>query len=75
YPTVASDMITIEVGMEVLRTGTLQITDMQGRSVKAVPVRISNDRMQVEVSDLAAGQYLCSVLTNEGKAVARFIRE
>ncbi|MBL7730178.1 MAG: T9SS type A sorting domain-containing protein [Chitinophagaceae bacterium] len=62
YPVPAKDNITVVINSDKAVRTDLLIVDMNGRTVRRVPTQINsgNNTIQLNVSDLSAGQYLLS---------------
>lgn len=60
YPVPAKDNITVVIKSDNAVRTDLQIMDMGGRTIRIVPVQINkgNNTMNLNVSDLSAGQYI-----------------
>jgi lysophospholipase L1-like esterase len=69
YPNPVNDLLQIEFGdNEILRT---EVTDILGKSIHVV----SNSVGTINTTSLPIGTYILSVVTKEGKATQRFVKE
>lgn len=68
-PNPAKDIFTISVSNTV-KVSNITITDMNGKVVK----QLNND-LQINVADLAAGNYIIQINSDAGKASKKFIKE
>lgn len=58
YPNPASDVITLEFGMEREQKGEVRILNLMGQHLKSIPLRGGLTRYQLPLRDLAPGTYL-----------------
>ena len=61
YPNPASDHITVEPLFTDLRSGTLEITDILGRSLKFVNLEPGFKQFDIDVKDLVTGYYFINI--------------
>ena len=69
YPNPATKSLTIETS----KNATVEIVNMQGQLVKAIP-NISN-KTSIDISGLQDGMYFVKLTTDEGSVVRKFVKE
>ncbi|RYD52258.1 MAG: T9SS type A sorting domain-containing protein [Sphingobacteriales bacterium] len=73
YPNPASDRTTIKFSLQVATTVSLVITDLNGRTIRTEPAQklgAGIQEMSLNVSDLAAGNYVYVLTSANGGAIA-----
>lgn len=71
YPNPATDVITISSKNNEINS--VVMTDINGRTVKNV--NVTGTETQINISDLAAGVYTMKIISNEGIATKKIIKE
>lgn len=61
YPNPAVDVINIKADLNVLKSFSLTLQDMSGRTVRQLTMDASTDLASMPVSDLARGTYLLKI--------------
>jgi len=72
YPNPAGNVINV-AAKNAVAINKIQITDINGRTVKQVEVSGLNE-VQVNTSDLNSGVYFLSATTNEGSGTTKFVK-
>lgn len=72
YPNPANSIINLASSSEVVFT-SVQINDLNGRTVKSVKLDNVNDA-QINISDLASGVYMMNISSDQGSAVKKIIK-
>lgn len=72
YPNPAKSVINIRVD-KLTSNGSIVITDLYGKQVKKLSLSIGNNT--VDVSNLAKGMYLVSMITESGKQTQKIVVE
>lgn len=76
FPNPATTNIVVDLALESVSDNVnLQFIDAQGRVVKSVDFSdVINDKLNVNVEDLATGVYMINIRTAEGMTSTRFIK-
>jgi hypothetical protein len=69
FPNPATDMVT--VGLSGQQSGLLNLIDLAGHTIKAVPVTSTQRSLSFGVNMLPAGVYACAFFPENGPAVYR----
>ena len=72
YPNPAKDVITISNEIDAV-VSTIEMTDLNGRIVKTKNVNAVES--QISTSDLATGVYMMKIVTDQGTAIKKIIKE
>ncbi len=75
YPNPANAEILFEVGHASLQTGTAIIFDLSGRTIKSESVSLQSGAVSVDISSLAKGEYILSVINGSEKSSAKFLKQ
>lgn len=73
YPNPAVEATTVRFSLESATDVTLVLSDLNGRTVRTVPAArfdAGMNEISINVSDLAAGNYVYTILSGKGGAVA-----
>ncbi len=74
FPNPASTLVNIPVHLpEGVESGSLEISDMNGRKVLSYPVTESTGNVPIPASQLSPGTYLYNIKTGSGQSEARKI--
>jgi len=77
YPNPSSDIVNIEFDLENSTSVTITIYDIMGREVRKVKkdehTASGKQKVEINVSDLNAGTYICTVITDENIKSANFV--
>lgn len=74
FPNPVNDTFTITAG-EGIQISAIEITDLNGRSIKTVNYSNADSEIQVNTSDLASGMYLVNITSAQGKAIKKVIKK
>lgn len=77
YPNPAVDVLNLGYQINGTSDVLIRVTDNSGRIIRTMDLRSrsGNDGVSLDVSDLAAGVYIISVETDNGKAVKKFVKK
>jgi hypothetical protein len=71
FPNPASEQLSLSYTLPSgVDSGILQVTDVQGRLVRSIPVSGSSDKMQMGVSDLPRGMYFYTIASGNFRSQA-----
>ena len=73
YPNPASQLLTLEIPSNY-RIGSIEILDMQGRTIHVQAYNSSNGKYQIPVSEISNGIYFISINTDQGNITKRFVK-
>jgi len=73
YPNPVNTMLQLEVAT-VVSVQSVQIYTTLGQLVRSLPVLNPSSKSSFDVSDLTAGTYFITVLSNRGKSTQKFIK-
>lgn len=69
FPNPASEQLSLSYTLPSgIDSGILQVTDVQGRLVRSLPVSGSTDKMQMGVSDLPRGMYFYTISSGKSRS-------
>ena len=72
YPNPARSTVSLQID-KLVGSGSIVVTDLYGKQVKQQALSMGNNN--VDVSNLAKGFYLVSIITSEGKTTKKLIVE
>lgn len=76
YPNPTTGDVNIKISATEATSGTLSINNLAGQELKSVQLADIRQGVKIDISDLPAGIYLVTLLTNDGdKITRRVIRE
>ena len=73
YPNPASQLLTMEITSNH-RIGSIEILDLQGRTIHVQAYNSSNGKYQIPVSEISNGIYFISINTDQGNITKRFVK-
>jgi hypothetical protein len=73
YPNPASQLLTMEIPSNH-RISSIEILDMQGRTIHVQAYNSSNGKYQVPISEISNGIYFISINTDQGYITKRFVK-
>ncbi len=77
YPNPSSDIVNIEFDLENSTSVTITIYDIMGREVRKVKkneqTASGKQKVEINIYDLNAGTYICTVITDENIKSANFV--
>ena len=73
FPNPASQLLTLEIPSNY-RIGSIEILDMQGRTIHVQAYNSSNGKYQIPVSEISNGIYFISINTDQGNITKRFVK-
>ena len=76
YPNPASNQVNLKFSSENEQYGKIEIYNINGAKLVSVPTNISTgvNTVNINTADLTAGNYIVSLVTNEGTTNKRFTR-
>ncbi|HEX8562373.1 MAG TPA: T9SS type A sorting domain-containing protein [Flavobacterium sp.] len=74
YPNPSNGIVTLS-NLENIRVSQIQITDLNGRTVKTLSVSDASADIQVNIADLSAGVYMMNIDSDQGKAVKKIVKQ
>ncbi len=76
YPNPTTDIITVEINLEINELVTYSLLDISGRLIKNGKWNLnsSGSRFTLDLSDISKGTYLLKLNTNKGQAVHRILK-
>lgn len=76
YPNPVADVLNIEFSLEQSEDVTYILTDMTGRVVNMIKSNnVTNEVQTMNMSNLSAGVYLITALTEKGSSTKKFIKQ
>ncbi|MGL2964407.1 T9SS type A sorting domain-containing protein [Flavobacterium sp. RSB2_4_14] len=72
YPNPSRDLVTISNDMNAV-IETIEMTDLNGRVVKSQKINATD--AQVSISDLSTGVYMMKIVTDQGTATKKVVKE
>jgi len=74
FPNPATSFVNININFDEATDATLFITDVTGKLVQTQALNnVTNEKVNINVSDLAAGTYIARITTAEGFKTERFV--
>lgn len=73
YPNPASQLLTMEIPSNY-RISSIEILDMQGRTIHVQAYNSSKGNYQVPISEISNGIYFISICTDQGNITKRFVK-
>ena len=76
YPNPVLSRVYVETDLSLVTEKDVRIVDLQGRELRAASVRkISTTKMEVDLSNLIAGQYYIRISNPSGMKVFRILKQ
>ena len=72
YPNPAKSVVSLQVNT-FTTSGSIVVIDLYGKQVKTQALSLGSN--SIDVSNLAKGFYLVSIITNEGKTTKKLVVE
>jgi hypothetical protein len=66
YPNPAEDEVSLQYNCTDISRGYIRISDMEGRTVQQIPMQFNSTVMHIDLSQLAKGAYMVSMVNDKG---------
>lgn len=74
YPNPSNGIVTLS-NSDNIRINSINVTDLNGRTVKTITYSDAPADIQINIGDLSAGVYMMNIDSDQGKAVKKIVKQ